>query len=206
MEEESKAKYGPLEQFLSKNDWVSPELLSTLQSSEILSAGMKDPKCLYAIQKVMSISQASSAEKQKQQQADPVLADPTVSAFLKEFSSVMAVHFEKLAQQGQAAPTPSQPAAVVEEIGPLHAQALKAKSRQATSAPPEGDEKVQQVLADPELRALLMDGELQRVLVECADPVRFREHMRDPTLASPAGCGACGHSLHLKLTFPLHSA
>jgi len=77
---------------------VSPELLTTLQSSEILSAGMKDPKCLYAIQRVMSISQASSSEAQ-----DPVLADPTVSAFLKEFSSVMAIHFEKLAQQGQPA-------------------------------------------------------------------------------------------------------
>jgi hypothetical protein len=38
-------------------------------------------------------------------------------------------------------------------------------------------------LADPELRDLLMDADLQRVLLECADPRRFREHMRDPTLA-----------------------
>jgi hypothetical protein len=37
-----------------------------------------------------------------------------------------------------------------------------------------------QILADEELRAMLVDPELQRVLVECGDPARFQHHMRDP--------------------------
>ena len=40
------------------------------------------------------------------------------------------------------------------------------------------------MLSDPELRSLLIDPELQRVLVECGDPSKFRQHMRDPVTAS----------------------
>jgi hypothetical protein len=36
------------------------------------------------------------------------------------------------------------------------------------------------VLADEELRAMLMDPELQRVLVECGDPAQFQRHMQNP--------------------------
>lgn len=30
---------------------------------------------------------------------------------------------------------------------------------------------------------MLLDPELQRILVECGDPVKFQGHMRDPTTA-----------------------
>lgn len=42
---------------------------------------------------------------------------------------------------------------------------------------------VEQILQDPELRDLLMDGNMQRVLMECGDPVKFRQHLADPVTA-----------------------
>ena len=39
------------------------------------------------------------------------------------------------------------------------------------------------VLADPELRSLLLDPHMQLILAECGDPHRFRMHMRDPVVA-----------------------
>ena len=40
-----------------------------------------------------------------------------------------------------------------------------------------------QVLEDPELREMLMDAQLQQVLLECGDPRKFQQHMRDPETA-----------------------
>jgi hypothetical protein len=43
---------------------------------------------------------------------------------------------------------------------------------------------VLQILQDPELRDLLMDGKMQQVLMDCGDPVNFQQHMRDPSTAA----------------------
>lgn len=45
------------------------------------------------------------------------------------------------------------------------------------------EKRVKAVLADPELRDLLMDVGMQRVLQECGDPAKFAEHMRNPQTA-----------------------
>ena len=39
------------------------------------------------------------------------------------------------------------------------------------------------MLDDPELRELLMDPDMQRILQECGDPAKFQQHMRDPLIA-----------------------
>ena len=46
------------------------------------------------------------------------------------------------------------------------------------------EQQVQEVLQDPKLRALLESAEMQRILVECGDPVKFQMHMRNPDTAS----------------------
>jgi hypothetical protein len=40
-----------------------------------------------------------------------------------------------------------------------------------------------QVLEDPELRSMLLDPNLQQILAECNDPVKFQQHMRNPEIA-----------------------
>lgn len=37
-----------------------------------------------------------------------------------------------------------------------------------------------QILQDDELRTMLMDPDLQRILMECGDPAKFQQHMRNP--------------------------
>ena len=136
-------------------------MLAALQANEVLSAGLKDPKCLKAIQLVMSLSANEKANAFKEV-ADPILMDPSVAAFMNEFSKLMATHFEKLGEQSQTQTSPtsivSQP--VVAEIGPLHAQAIKKKSsssiemnrnditegKEKSSTTNVDDDKVQQVI------------------------------------------------------------
>jgi hypothetical protein len=40
--------------------------------------------------------------------------------------------------------------------------------------------RIPQIVQDEELRNMLMDPALQRVLQECNDPKKFQTHMRDP--------------------------
>jgi hypothetical protein len=55
------------------------------------------------------------------------------------------------------------------------------KTGQLPPAPPgASDDQVKEVLADPELAALLMDPQMQRVLQECGDPRGLQKHMSDP--------------------------
>ena len=41
-----------------------------------------------------------------------------------------------------------------------------------------------QVLSDPDLREMLMDPQLQTILQECGDPMKFQQHMRNPVTAA----------------------
>ena len=145
----------------------------------------------------MELLQRDPKEAQKRYQGDP-----EVGQFLTEFCKVMSIHFTALGeQQSKASMTeeaPSKP--VIEEIGPLQAKAL-AKQKESSSssstsmtksttttssasgrgaAEESEEEKVQRILADPEIRTLLMDPALQQILMECGDPVKLRKHMQNP--------------------------
>ena len=116
-----------------------------------------------AIQLVMSLS-ANDKTNAFTEVVDPILMDPSVTDFMKEFSKLMATHFEKLGEQSQSQTSPTSTASqpVVAEIGPLHAQAIKnktsvsvEKNRNSNNFPPErekssardgDDDKVQQVI------------------------------------------------------------
>jgi hypothetical protein len=101
----------------------------------------------------MSLS-ANGQTNSPKEVVDPILTDPSVAVFMKEFSKLMATHFEKLGDRSQNQSLPkstiSQP--VVREIGPLHAQAIKNKKPTSTESPKKtvtdvDDNKVQQVIA-----------------------------------------------------------
>ena len=116
--------------------------------------------------------------------------DPDVDEFIREFGKIMSGHFNKLGAQQEeeqqrkqgGIPNPKP----VQEIGPLHAEALergkqqekqKSTSQQFTDA---SDERVREIVNDPELSSMLMDPKLQQILQECGDPVKFQMHMRNP--------------------------
>ena len=44
-------------------------------------------------------------------------------------------------------------------------------------------QRVQEIVQDSELSALLLDVDMQRILQECGDPIKYRKHMSDPATA-----------------------
>ena len=95
------------------------------------------------------------------------MGDPEVDVFLREFGRVMSSHFETLGAQQHNSSSGSgsisgaqQPRKIVEEVGPLQAEALR-KAKQGDSV---DDSRVREVLDDPELSELLMDPHMQQVL------------------------------------------
>lgn len=108
----------------------------------------------------MSLS-ANGQTNSPKEVVDPILTDPSVAVFMKEFSKLMAMHFEKLGDRSQYQSPPSSAVSqpVVTEIGPLHAQAIKNKKPTSAELPnfnqknekssviDVDDNKVQQVIA-----------------------------------------------------------
>jgi len=162
---------------LKQGEWVTDDLTSLMQSSPILLAGLQHPKCKAALE----LLRKDPKEAQKR-----FGNDPEVDRFFREFGRVMGSHFDALGakeeqqeqqeKKQQAAPTP------VRELGPLETDALKKNLKAATEDDPES-KRVQDILANDELRALLMDSALQAILKECGDPRKFQQHMRDPDTA-----------------------
>ena len=127
----------------------------------------------------------------------PLIVD--VDLFMREFGKIMGSHFSNLdnsKQQQQSAISPSPLAAPIQEIGPLHAQAIanskkatteassKCGSSSSSSSSSSEDDRLKEIVNDPELSAMLLDPNLQRILVECGDPVKFQMHMQDPVIAN----------------------
>ena len=106
-------------------EWVTPDLVSSLKSNDVLSRGFENPKCMYAIQLMQKDAKAAMAQFQK---------DAEVSAFLKEFGTVMAAHFNSMAPTNKSSNTgpgivevsaPSNVSSSIADIGPLHAKVIE---------------------------------------------------------------------------------
>lgn len=98
-------------------EWLTNDLMSQFQANGVLAKGFQNPKCVAAMQLLQSNPQ-EALERFKH--------DEEVSLFLKEFGRVMGDHFMSLAEQKQQKEEEQKPASsVIQEIGPLQAQALK---------------------------------------------------------------------------------
>lgn len=116
----------PMLKALKQNDWITPDLATKIRSSDVLSRGLSDPRCMSAIQLL---------QKNPQQAMQQFQHDPVVSLFLREFAGIMASHFESLGGPSTAVvrdPSSGEPvgqsrAPLVQEmpeIGPLHSKVL----------------------------------------------------------------------------------
>lgn len=116
----------PMLKALKQNDWITPDLATKIRSSDVLSRGLSDPRCMAAIQLL---------QKNPQQAMQQFQHDPVVSLFLREFAGIMASHFESLGGPSTAVgrdpssdePTGQSRAPLVQEmpeIGPLHSKVL----------------------------------------------------------------------------------
>lgn len=111
-------------------EWLTNDLMSQFQGNGVLAKGFQNPKCVAAMQLLQSNPQ-EALERFKH--------DEEVSLFLKEFGRVMGDHFMSLAEQKQKEEEQKPASSVIQEIGPLQAQALKNAKKEPARA--EGVEK-----------------------------------------------------------------
>ena len=162
---------------LKNGKWVTPDLNNLFAANEIIARGLSKPKCLAALQ----LMQTNPKEAEKQ-----FKGDPEVDEFMKELSKTMACHFDNLAEKQHEKQKLLPAASLVQHIGPLHAQAIANKTTCNVNVQPfdpKEDERVKEIVNDPELSAMLLDTDLQRILLECGDPRKFQVHMQNSETA-----------------------
>jgi hypothetical protein len=119
-------------------EWMTDDLMEKFGSNPIISSGMRNPKCLVALQLLQSNPKEAKTK---------FSHDVDVTLFLQEFGKLMSSHFVTLDQQQQAskvitnknnvAPTAqivdisnidenmNNDIAQGNQIGPLHAEVLR---------------------------------------------------------------------------------
>ncbi|CAM9496205.1 unnamed protein product [Ectocarpus sp. 6 AP-2014] len=156
-------------------EWLTPELLQKISEKPRLAAMLTDPRFSKAME-LMSTSPKdalgmfeSSAEARES---------------FTELMSLLSKHFTAMgdAADEKAAAEEADRRRVAD--GPLAQEALRRAAEgvgvAATPATAEETATVDKVLQQPELRELLMDPGMQRVLQECGDPQELARYMRHP--------------------------
>jgi hypothetical protein len=157
LDEVQKSLQGASEKLASDTTWVTDGLLSKMQSDPILAQGLTNPR-FSAVMAEMQTDPQGAMERHK--------GDGELQAFMLRFMQLMASHFTDLAPQQQH--SGSQPGTTQQRNGggeirvtdsevAAIAPALSAEDRAAEAL-------AHKALSDPQLRAVLEDPDVQRVL------------------------------------------
>lgn len=167
-------------------------LIEKLSSSPTLRTALENPRFRDILAELGRNPQATLARYQY---------DSAAMGFLKELMGALGDHFENLGkQQQEEGKEKTKPAA-----GPLVQAALEKQATQQKIRPVNNlqqdkaeQESVNNILRDPELRELLLDPQMQRVLQNCAagsddsssrsststGGLSLQQYMRDPATAA----------------------
>ena len=163
------------------NMWARPDLLDTiLQRHPNLARGMNDPRFVSALQ-AMQTNPKEALENLKNN-------SPEIVDWLKEFCGAMGDHFVQLGEEQDRANNSSRTkggkdasATKVREMGPLEKKALKKhmdatkdgssdqrQNKVTADSAKDMDERVSAILANDELRSILLDPVIQQIMEECS--------------------------------------
>lgn len=155
--------------------WLTPELLDKISQRPRLADMLTDPRFGKAMQ-VMS--------KSPQEAMSLFASNPEAQETFTELSALLAEHFTTIgkAADARAAKDEADRQRVAE--GPLAQEALRraASGNSTVAKPPSKEEQtnVEKILENPELRELLVDPDMQKVLQECSTPADLARYMRHP--------------------------
>lgn len=158
-----------------EQDWLTPELLEKISEKPRLAAMLTDPRFAKAMQLMSTSPQDALAM---------FASSPEARESFTELMSLLSKHFTAMGEAAdkQAAAEEADRKRVAE--GPLAQEALRRAEAgvgvAATPATTEEAATVEKVLQQPELRELLMDPGMQRVMQECGDPQALARYMRHP--------------------------
>ena len=148
---------------------------------------MNDPRYVLALE-AMQTNPKETLENLKKN-------SPEIVDWLKGFCGVMGEHFVRLSEEKDKGNNDKPKgktdidATKVREMGPLETKALKKhmdaskdefgqyQNNDATDSTKEMDERVSSILANDELRSILMDPIMQQIMVDCSDGIRLRYYM-----------------------------
>uniref|UniRef100_A0A7R9U615 STI1 domain-containing protein n=1 Tax=Pinguiococcus pyrenoidosus TaxID=172671 RepID=A0A7R9U615_9STRA len=181
-----KESMAPLQAKLSEGSWLTPELMQKIQESPRLMAAMSNP----AFGALLGRMQSNPSQVLKE-----LKDSPETQELLKEFMVLMGKHFEALGAEDDAKSEAKQEEQrQVEQAarGPLAKKILeeeeaKKKAGSGSTLDHLSDRERKEVddhLQNPEVRQLLMDEDVQRVLVEAStNPAAFHRAMQSPDIA-----------------------
>jgi hypothetical protein len=121
--------------------WMTPQLMAAIMMKPNIAAGMSDPRVMEALD-LMQKDPTAAQQKYKD--------DKKVMDFLKEFSELMATHFDGMAKSGETISKP----AVTQETAVAPVAPAGAKGDQIVSTSEFGPE-VQKALDDPNVRKVI---------------------------------------------------
>lgn len=195
----------------NSSEWATPDLLDSItQYHPKLARGMSDPRYMAALQG-MRTNPKETLERLKK-------TSPDVVDWLMEFCGVMGEHFVKLGEGRGGGRTEKRggrekvPDAAggdekIREIGPLEKRALDMHQKQKSnygkrlnegrpnmaSETSELDDQVSSILSNDELRSILLDPQMQRIMEECSTGNKLRYYMSHeeygPKLRTLMGAG-----------------
>jgi hypothetical protein len=129
--------------------WMTPQLLQAIQSRPDLAKGLSNPK----IQEALGEMGTDPAAAQKK-----YANDPEVNAFIKEWSGLMATHFDILGKDQDSKTSAS--------ASPAPVSAPRPPTGGYNSSNGNASSSEMLVLEDPEVQAAFADPEVQQLLAE----------------------------------------
>lgn len=130
------------------NSWMTPELLQKIAMNPLLRKGFTDPRCQQAMAEMQSDPQAAMRKYGDQ---------PEMRTFLQNFMKLMGEHFTALAEKEEAEKAAQAPP----EPPPMTPEQRKAQ------------EVAQSAMADPEVRAIVQEPQIQQLLHNMQNGVPF---------------------------------
>ena len=172
------------------NLWARPDLLDTITKHHPkLARGMNDPRYVSALHGMQTHPKETLENLENN--------CPEILDWLQEFCGVMGEHFIRLgieqdgANNNRAKSVSDADATKVREMGPLEKKALEKhmnmdakkdqrvqqRTNDAAGSTKNLDEQVSSILANDELRSILMDPIMQQIMEECSTGNKLRYYM-----------------------------
>ncbi|CAM9629679.1 unnamed protein product [Pylaiella littoralis] len=156
-------------------DWLTPELLDTISKKPRLAAMLTDPRFAKAMQ-LMSTSPEDAL--------GMFASSPEARQSFTELMSLLSKHFTAMGEAADEKAAAEEADRKRVADGPLAQEALRRAAEgvgvAAMPATTEEAANVEKVLQQPELRELLMDPGMQRVLQECGEPHMLARYLLHP--------------------------
>ncbi|XP_064617638.1 uncharacterized protein LOC135481841 isoform X1 [Liolophura sinensis] len=139
------------EGLLQNKEWLTDDLLSQIQGNDLLARRLTDPVFVQAIGEFQSDPQGAMLKYQNNSE---------IQKFFKDFCGIIGDHFTKLGNKQDL----EKPSAKAREVDSAGVNVLNSNINSAMAPADEDERRMQEILANPEIRQILIDPDIQRLV------------------------------------------